>query len=110
MTSKSLVAALAIVIITSSSSFVFAEDCTAPKGKLVKVGEQVTVEIEGNCPKVSVPRLFPNAMDACPHSKVLLKSVEATKATGGAMDKEQKARGDKRWHVVCDWTAAPVQN
>ena len=107
-----LAAGLAAIVLATSPALAQSNgngDCSTPRGKISMANGKLTLEILGNCPGVSVPRLFPSALQACPHGNVRMEPAKVSKATGGAMTREQRPRGDKRWHVVCDWSAAQAQ-
>lgn len=56
--------------------------------------------IGSNTP-VSANHMFPGADKACPSLKVKLEKVTPSAKNGGAMTRDQRNRGDTRWHVVC---------
>lgn len=62
-----------------------------------------TVTEGGNGADISKLYMSADAATACPGHRIKL---EASKL-GPAMTKDQKFRGDQRWHIVCDRT--PVQ-
>jgi|GEM_PF-5901569 len=104
---KTLFTASALSMI-ASSAFAQSPDCTKGYKLIINDKMEVTdVKVPEGCPGISRNMLSPGAGRACPHGNV---RVEPRPVSHGgakmAMDKEQRHRGDKRWHVVCDWSVA----
>jgi hypothetical protein len=72
------------------------------------VRADVTFEFEGQTwtaigakSPVSANHMFPGAAKACPSLKVKFEKVRPAANNGGKMTRDQRNRGDERWHVVC---------
>ena len=98
---KTILAATAALALTAASAIAQTTPITFKDAS----GNVWTVTEGGNNAEVSKLHISPDAAKACPGLRVKL---EASKL-GPKMEKDQKFRGDKRWHIVCDRSPLPQQ-
>jgi hypothetical protein len=64
--------------------------------------------VSGNPAGFSLLHMDPSASAACPQHRIKWVQVDPTKV-GPPMTRQQKARGDQRGHLECDWSTEAQQ-